>query len=517
MPTFTRTTLAVLVTIALALPLLTLWLPDGPRPLAATAPPIATSKLFASLATAGAAAALAVAVGTALAIVFSLTDFPHPHLGATLSLLPFICPPAVWALSQVHCYGPGGILEVIWGDTWRPLLAGLNRGHYLSTILVLGQIHTPLAMLILGRALGRIHGAGFEAAHLYLSPSRLLLWLVVAVRGELTAAFLLAWALGLGNFAVPHVLQCGLYPIEIYARTTNYLDPTGAAWAATPLLCISLLAAGLAALAENSAAGATASPQQRVRLPLGRHVWWIGGLLVAYLSLTSGLPLAATVTACKSPLLFLEVVREAAPETGNTLWIGAGACLVACVCGWCVAVGLGRRTRSLLGVLAVLPLGVPGLIVGLAYARFFARPWPVDLAGLGDSGWLVILGLGFRSWPFATRVIAQGQRQLAPEWQEMAGLSGVSGWRRWRWITAPLLLDAVVTGAILAYVLAVGEVEISQLLCAPGQGTLALRLFTFLHFGPSHVAAGLALLQLLIAVVPVLLYYLVCDRCLQVV
>ena len=75
----------------------------------------------------------------------------------------------------------------------------------------------------------------------------------------------------------------------------------------------------------------------------------------------------------------------------------------------------------------------------------------------------------------------------------------------------------MVTGAILAYVLAVGEVEISQLLCAPGQGTLALRLFTFLHFGPSHVAAGLALLQLLIAVVPVLLYYLVCDRCLQVV
>jgi ABC-type Fe3+ transport system permease subunit len=257
--------------------------------------------------------------------------------------------------------------------------------------------------------------------------------------------------------------------------------------------------------------------QLRLRLPLRR---WIGlpvVLVVAYLVLTTILPLIATVWACKSPLLFLQSARDAALETQNTLCIGAGASVFACVCGLVVAVGLGRRTRSLLNVLATVPLGVPALIVALAYARFFNRTWPADLSVIGDCGWLVVLGLGFRGWPFTTRIIANGRRQQAPEWQEMARLCGGPTWRRWTWISGPLLRDQIVTAAILAYVLSVGEVEISQMLCAPGEGTLALRLFTFLHLGPTHVAASLALLQLLLAVAPVLLYYLVCDRCLQVV
>ena len=68
----------------------------------------------------------------------------------------------------------------------------------------------------------------------------------------------------------------------------------------------------------------------------------------------------------------------------------------------------------------------------------------------------------------------------------------------------------------IAFVLAIGEVEISQMLCAPGHGTLALRLFTFLHFGPASTAASLAMLQFLLAAAPVLLFHLVFNRPLQV-
>jgi hypothetical protein len=46
---------------------------------------------------------------------------------------------------------------------------------------------------------------------------------------------------------------------------------------------------------------------------------------------------------------------------------------------------------------------------------------------------------------------------------------------------------------------------------------LALRLFTFLHFGPTHVAASLALLQLALATLPVCAYWLFANRHLHVV
>ncbi len=90
-------------------------------------------------------------------------------------------------------------------------------------------------------------------------------------------------------------------------------------------------------------------------------------------------------------------------------------------------------------------------------------------------------------------------------------------WRRWWRITAPLLAGHAAAAAALGFILAAGDVEISQMLCAPGSGTLALRLFTFLHFGPTHVAAGLALLQLIIAAAPALAYFLLTNRWLPVI
>ena len=95
--------------------------------------------------------------------------------------------------------------------------------------------------------------------------------------------------------------------------------------------------------------------------------------------------------------------------------------------------------------------------------------------------------------------------------------SGISMFRRWRWITWPWSRDYWLSAALVAYILAAGEVEICQLLCEPGQGTLALRLLTFLHFGPTQVTAGLALLHLLLVCIPALLYFLIADRCLRIV
>jgi ABC-type Fe3+ transport system permease subunit len=176
-----------------------------------------------------------------------------------------------------------------------------------------------------------------------------------------------------------------------------------------------------------------------------------------------------------------------------------------------------RLNKAWADVLAIVPLGVPALIVALAYSRFYNRTWPIDLAAVGDTSLLVVLGLTARSWPFVTRLIADGQRRVSPEWREAAQLAGMTTTQRGRWIIGPLLADHALAGALVAYILVAGDVEISQMLCAPGSGTLALRLFTFLHFGPVHVAASLALVELALTVLPVLAYFLFTQRLLKVV
>ena len=59
------------------------------------------------------------------------------------------------------------------------------------------------------------------------------------------------------------------------------------------------------------------------------------------------------------------------------------------------------------------PLGIPTLILGLAYLRFYNRTWPIDLASLGNTSAVVVLVLAARGWPFVTRAVTLGHRRIA--------------------------------------------------------------------------------------------------------
>jgi ABC-type Fe3+ transport system permease subunit len=472
--------------------------------------------LGASLLVAAASAAVAVAIGGTLAGLFVLTDFPGRTLWATVCLIPFVTPPAVWALGQVYCYGPGGMIELVLGDGWRPTLTRWNPGRHLSTILVLAQIHAPLAMVVLGRSMTRLHRAGWESACLCLPPFRLGAWTIRALRNAWLAACLLTFALALGNFSVPHVLQCQLYTIGIYTRMANYLDPSGSVRAAVPLLLITVSAAVLFAWTEGRPVRTLPGTPPGTRLRLGRWIWVCGPLLFAYVVITSALPMLATLRQCRSWPLFLRALRDAVPETENTLLIAGAAAGTACLAGITVGAWLTFLPRWVKRTLTVVPLGVPGLVIGLAYVRYFNREGPFDLI-LASGSMLVVMGLAFRIWPFAQRIVTHGIEEMPQAWHEAAVLGGLTGWRRRWWIAWPLLRGDILAAAVIGFVLALGEVEISQMLCAPGQGTLALRLFTFLHFGPTHVAASLAVLLWGIALLPVFLYFLLLNRFLPMV
>jgi len=511
---------AILITVVLLLPLALVWLPGGPPQLATSGQVIQIdwNTLGASLAVAAAAATLAVMLGAALAAVFVLTDFPGRGIWATVALVPFICPPTVWALGQVYCYSGGGLMERWCGSAWRAAWALSDDGHYTATTLELAQIHAPLAMLIVARGFGRLHHAGLQSARLFLTPLGMVRWTIAAVRQEAMVAFLLVLALSLGNFAIPHVLQCRLYPIDIYARAANYLDQAGALRIALPLLVVAFFAAaGIAAVERRGRHDSSAPSPPWTPIRLGRKRLAVAAVLLSYLALSSLLPLAAMVYECKSPGHFLETVLAAAQETENTLRIGLGASLVACLAGVVVGIWVSMRGRLVIDILAIAPLAVPTLVLGLAYLRFYNRSWPIDLTALGNTSVLVTRALATRGWPFVSRVVATGRRRIAPQWQEAASLGGLRTVGKWRWITGPLIVEHAATGALVAFILAAGDVEISQMLCAPGSGTLSVRLFSFLHFGPTYVAANLALLQLAIVVAPVLVYFLLTNRCLQIV
>jgi iron(III) transport system permease protein len=513
------TWLAIGALALLLTPLLLAWLPTPGDEAGefTVSPPPSGSRLVRSVAVAATTATVALAIGLLLAYRVANCQPRYAAALGTLALIPFVCPHTVWALTQTYCYGPGGMLDRWLGDTLRPRLSQLNAGHYLSTVLVMAQIYAPFAMLFAGRGMQRLHQAGSEAAHLFLKPRRRLAWMIAALRAELAGVWCLIFALALGNFAVPHVLQCRLLVTDIYMRAANYLDHFGAIVASLPVI---ILCAG-SVMAVTAFDSRTASPAGQVFKQPPSHrdsVTCLANLAATlYFILAVFLPIAALLYECQSVSQFVSAVRDAGPETRNTLVLATTVATLA-VSG-SVALRLmpsGWMYRLCAGVSFAL-IGVPSLIIALLYARSFSQLDAVGFELPRRFGIVVTCGLLFRVWPYVARAVADARRRHSPAWDEVASLSGLSGWRRWPWITLPTTIDYLLAGTIIAFVVAAGEIEICQMLCEPGQGTLTLRLFTFLHFGPTHVAASLALLQLLLTSIPVLVYFLICDRFLRLI
>lgn len=506
------------VVLLFLLPVAFVWLPGSTATdEMMTSPPIAWQTLVRSVGVAGSAALLALLIGASLAFLFAATDFPAAALWATLLLVPFVCPSAVWALANVYCYGPGGVAERMLGDGLRPVIERLNYGHYLSTVAVLAQVYAPIAMLFLWRGVGRLHHSGFEAAFLFLTPLRRLLWLARTLRRELIGSVTLVFAMSIGNFAVPHVLQCRLYIIDVYMRAANYLDHEGAVLAVLPLVLLGLAAVAFMIWLDAQSPRMRGDVSRQWRAPLGTSRWVIGGLLTAYVVLTIVLPIGAMTWECRSVSDFFKAAQDAAPEMSNTIVLGTVVAITAVVVGIGTCVLPDGKLRVACRCIAFATIGLPPLVTALSYTRLFSY---ADMPGLEmarNAGAIVVVALAFRTWPFMARLIVAADRLASPVWREAADLGQLSALKRWRWISLPWSHDYLFSGAIIAYVIATSDIVICQMLCEPGQGTLALRLFTFLHFGPTYVAASLALLQLLVTCLPVFVYFLVTDRCLRVV
>ncbi len=509
--------LPLAVVVVLAGPLLVAWLPGSGdalievsgRRVAGTSVGMPWGSLLASLAVAAAAASLAVCVGGCLAWLLGATDLPGRQVWASVLVVPFVCPGTVWAMAQVYCYGQGGLADRWLGAAWPMWPEVMTQGQYVACALVLAQVFVPVPMLLGLDGVRRLSGGAVSAARLIPSRSRRIAWYSGAIRPELCAAWLLCLALSLGNFAIPHVLQCRLYTIEVYMRQTNYLDPRGAAGLSMLLMAPALAAAAWLAWSERRRKYATSEQLAAgPSLLLGRARPYALAAVTLYAAVVLGLPIGALVVECRSTGHFLAAVRDAVPETQTTLWLAVLAAAVAC--GLALAVTHGDRRLAPAAATALL--AVPPLVLGVAYARFFNRLWPIDRGMVTASAAPLVLALALRGWPFAVRILGAARGRFAPEWRQAAQLAGFSPWQRLRWITGPLLAGPTFSGAVVTYMLAVGEVEITQALAVPGSGTLALRLFTFLHFGPAHVAASLALFLLVLAIVPLAVFCLATGR-----
>jgi iron(III) transport system permease protein len=81
-----------------------------------------------------------------------------------------------------------------------------------------------------------------------------------------------------------------------------------------------------------------------------------------------------------------------------------------------------------------------------------------------------------------------------PIFNEAAGILGASWIRRVFTIDLPMFKKEIIVAWLLTFIFSIGNLDLSVLVYPPGNETLAVRIFTLMHFAPDRVIAGTCLL-----------------------
>jgi iron(III) transport system permease protein len=84
-------------------------------------------------------------------------------------------------------------------------------------------------------------------------------------------------------------------------------------------------------------------------------------------------------------------------------------------------------------------------------------------------------------------------RRINPRLLDAARLLETSRLRTWLLVRLPLLAPGLLASTGLVFCLTLSELSATLLVAPPGQSTLTLRLYNYLHYGASETVAGLTL------------------------
>lgn len=472
-------------------------------------------------------------VTLAFVYAFALTHsrMPLRRVFRVVALLPLYAPTMLFGIGLVYLFGNQGLLT---HGLFGRLPFTFDVGLYGRTGIILGLALAifPSAMLVLLAALGGADGRLYEAAET-MGASRLRTFFAVtlpAARFGLVSAVSVAVILAVTDFGVPKIVggRASVLAVEVYQQVVGQHDLSMGAAVSVLLLAPTALAFGADRLVRRRQAAAMTS---RATPYVPRANRARDALLLIFCTIVAGAVLAVVLTP-----VFVSLIRNwpysltgeargavfslrhfrfdqtgastygGMPAYFNSLRMAFYTALVGTALTFAAAY-LFEKLRPLRAArragyfLAVLPLGLPGLSLGVAYVLLFSRG---EIAGIANPasvfyGTMALLvacnvvhffGVSFLS---ATTAL----RQLDAEFEQAASTLGVPAWRLCAAVTVPWCAPTLIEIAMYQFVCAMTTVS-ALIFLYPGD--LPLASVSVVHLddaGLTQAAAAMCALILL--------------------
>jgi iron(III) transport system permease protein len=436
----------------------------------ATTPTLVAS-LFNSIFVATAATAITVPLAFLYAYALTRSRMKLKGLFTAAALLPIFAPSLLSGLALIYLFGNQGILKswMMGAKLYGPI--GIIGAEALYTF--------PHAMLILTTALALSDGRLREAAEA-LGTSRARIFRTItlpAARYGLISAIFVVFTLVITDFGIPKVIggQYAVLATDAYRQVVGQQNfPMGAV-----VGIILLVPAVVAFLMDRnsqkrqsamlSARAVPYEPKPDVRRDWGLFAYClaVGGAIVAtygvaaWGSFVSYWPYNLSLTLKNYD--FAEVEPSGWDGYWNSLKLSAltaviGAAVIFSGAYLIEKIKAFPKLRGFAHFLAMLPMAVPGLVLGLGYVFFFNASWN-PLSVLYGTLTVLVVNCVAHFFTVAHITALTALKQIDGEFEAVSASLKVPFWRTFGRVTAPICMPAILDIAVYLFVNAMTTVS----------------------------------------------------------
>ena len=484
------------------------------------ASPAALRTLGHSLSVAAASTVITLLLAVPFVFALSRTSMRWKGLFRSIALVPLLTPSMLSAMALIQLFGQQGYL--------RELMAGESIYGPIGIVIGLSFAHFPHLFIILSAAVSASDARLYEAAHtLRGRPLRVFLSVTLpSIKYGLVSSAIVSFTLCMTDFGVPKVIggQYDVLATEIYKQVVGRQNFQMGAVVSIVLLIPALIAYVIDRAARRRASSMLTSkavPLQPARRPLIDHLAFLYCCAIAvfllamivvpgYTSFTKFWPYNLELTLRNYEFsrfagggwqsYFNSLRMALATAAAGTAMIFAGAYLAE-------KSSAPVQLRAFYRMLAMVPMAVPGLVLGLSYIFFLNdRQNPLEI--LYGTLTVLVISTVVHYYTVSHLTAVTALRQLDDEFEAVSDSLKASRLRVFFKITVPICLPSILDIFIYLFLNAMTTVSAVVFLYSTNTALASIAVINMDDAGEFAAASAMA---------TVIVFTCIAARCLHLI
>jgi spermidine/putrescine transport system permease protein len=191
-----------------------------------------------------------------------------------------------------------------------------------------------------------------------------------------------------------------------------------------------------------------------------------------------------------------EMIQAAA----NSVFIAISASVIATVLGTMAGIAIHRYKLKVLPVLTITPVAMPEILLGVSLLLFFIQVLHLTLGLLSVLIAHITFCVGFVAIVVRARLAGMDESIF-----EAARDLGATPWQSFRLVTLPLIMPAVVAGALMSFTLSIDDFVITFFTAGVGVSTLPLQIYSMIKIAVTPEVNAVSTLLMLLTLGMILL------------